>query len=272
MTKKIKVSNASKVDPREFYWNENYANYWLSRADELANSPSKLIPEDTGVAGIDLYGSLFADFPPNAGRILDVGCGWGRLFPLWADHSLRVSGLDISSQMIELAGSRWGSSKWVEVLEHGVAEELPYDDETFDNVACVATFDACRQHEALAEFSRVTRPGGRIFVTGKNSSYLADDNLALQAEFKAREKGHPNFFTDTERMIERTNSAGTELVGSRFFARRGDFGRGQSLTNRPKLFYEYFLVFRRGTRAVSLEPFSSPVSRTFQEQWVSDEH
>jgi len=251
-------------DTRKQYWDDNYYSYWQARVAEAGQAG------DSGVVGGDakteddsVYEFVFNQYPLNSGNVLDVGCAWGRMFPLFKNMGLTISGVDISAAMVNAAKENWQHDGCVHSLEETSAEVLPYPDGMFDNLVCVATFDATYQHVALAEMMRVVRPGGRIYITGKHYRYHLDDLKALAAEKGARGKNHPNYFTDVAKMLDQLYSQGEKLIGAYYFSRRGDFASFEYVTELPNEFYEYFLVFERGRQRVVCTDFSSDYSKTF---------
>jgi SAM-dependent methyltransferase len=96
-------------------------------------------------------------------EVLDVACGSGNAALPAAAAGARVVGLDITPELLE-AGRRNAAAAGVEIeWVEGDAEELPYEDASFDVV--VSTFGcmfAPRHAVAAAELARVLRPGGRL--------------------------------------------------------------------------------------------------------------
>ena len=98
-------------------------------------------------------------------RILDVACGTG-IVARTAIHrtginGTSVTGLDPNPGMLAVADSIAPGPVWKE----GVAEELPFEDESFDVV--VSQFGLMffqDKSEALREMHRVLAPGGRLVV------------------------------------------------------------------------------------------------------------
>lgn len=228
-----------------------------------------MVPGDATTEDISFYEEVFDAWPPQQGSVLDIGCAWGRMFPLFLGRGLRASGVDISRQMIADAEDAWKGYRGIGSVHHAVAENLPFDEFAFDNVVCVATFDATNQEEALAEMLRVTRPGGQIYLTGKHTSYPPDDNLALEAEVAARRKGHPNFFTDARFLAEQLEDQGHRLIGQMFFTYRGDFSGKRFVTGWPDRFYEFFFVIQRGKKTSNFAQFSFEYSETYGEIGLS---
>jgi len=103
-------------------------------------------------------------------RILDVACGTG-LVTLRAAARVgeqgMVIGTDISQGMVEAArgiAAREGTSHVR--YERGEAERIEFDDSSFDAVLCgLGMMYVPSPQQALAEFARVLRPGGRVSMS-----------------------------------------------------------------------------------------------------------
>ena len=95
---------------------------------------------------------------PNP-RILDVGCGTGANLKMLAAHG-RAEGVDISTQAIEFCRERGLDS-----VKLGAAEQLPYDDGSFDLVTALDVIEHLDDDVAgLREMRRVLRRKGRLLV------------------------------------------------------------------------------------------------------------
>ncbi len=95
-------------------------------------------------------------FVPLTGRGLEIGVGSGRFA---APLGVQV-GIDPSRAMLDRARARG-----LEVLE-GIAEDLPFVDDSFDHALVVTTLCFVDSPDAmLAEARRVLRPGG-VLVMG----------------------------------------------------------------------------------------------------------
>lgn len=252
-------------DPRKVYWNDKYVKYWRARVEEAGTGESAVVHGDARTEDDTVYESIFAATPFLPGNLLDVGCAWGRMFPIYHAQGAYVSGVDISFAMIKAAREQWADNPAVDTLQESCAEQLPFTAGSFDNIVCLATFDATYQHEAMTEYLRVTRPGAHIYITGKNTRYCADDEAAIAAEIGARGKGHPNYFTRTSTLIKMMAEQGHELLTAYYFPRRGDFAAMNYVSTPPDRFYEYFLIFRRGDTYAPVSECSDLYSETFIE-------
>ena len=104
---------------------------------------------------------------------------------------------------------------------------------------------------------------GTVIITGKNDSYHYNDELGIIAEINARKRGHPNYFSDTKKIIENLENFGFKLVDAYFFKKRGDWGENEFEKEMPEFFYEYILY---------LEKIGSPVFEKIQDIKLNDEY
>ena len=167
--------------------------------------------------------------------ILDFGCGYGRFYNYFKEKNVDYCGIDISEAMIEEAEKRYPEAIGKFSVSEG--EHLPFENNTFDIIACYGVFDACYQENALAEMLRVLDKDGYLMLTGKNDNYYEDDEQALVAERNARAKGHPNYFTDTFNMETQLENSGCKVVSKRYFLRRKDSPLNRYTSTPPM---EYF--------------------------------
>lgn len=96
-------------------------------------------------------------------HVLDVGCGPGGLTAALADRvgEARVAAIDPAPQFAAACRARHPA---VDVRE-GVAEQLPWDDDTFDAaLSCLVIGFMDDADRGMAEMARVTRPGGAVAV------------------------------------------------------------------------------------------------------------
>lgn len=94
------------------------------------------------------------------GKVLEIGAGTGLNFAHYKDGA-EVTATEPDPYMIEKARKRLSDLGRPIDLRQASAEELPFEDDTFDTV--VGTLVMCsvaRPKKALAEIRRVLKPGG----------------------------------------------------------------------------------------------------------------
>ncbi len=114
----------------------------------------------------------------KGGRLLEVGCGSGRLLVALAEQFVRLDGFDLSRRRVEL-GTRVIAERYPHLVDKvrlsvGNGDEpFPYPDAAFDVVIACAVIEHCvNVFSVMDELARVTRPGGHLVVTVPNISYL----------------------------------------------------------------------------------------------------
>jgi SAM-dependent methyltransferase len=101
---------------------------------------------------------------PSA-RVLDVACGAGQTALPLARNGNMVTGIDIASNLVEVARQRAEAEGLRVQFDEGDAEALPYPDASFDVVFTLfGAMFAPQPHQVAAELTRVCRPGGRIIM------------------------------------------------------------------------------------------------------------
>lgn len=127
--------------------------------------------------------------PVQGTRLLDLGCGIGRVAAALAPDAAEVVGVDVSAAMVDQARRRTTSLRNAR-FEAVDGRVLPFPEASFDAVIAADSFPylvrAGILHAQLAELRRVLRPGGDLLVF--NWSYRGDE------EADAREAaGAPGF-------------------------------------------------------------------------------
>ena len=117
-----------------------------------------------------MFRTLIDLIAPKPGEaILDIGCGAGSLDRLLAQ---RVGGvnpitaIDVNPFWLreaEALAAEDGVGSMIRFLP-GNAEAVPFPDNSFDAVFSVTVLEECDADRAIAEMTRVVRPGGRIGI------------------------------------------------------------------------------------------------------------
>ncbi|MCK5567354.1 MAG: bifunctional demethylmenaquinone methyltransferase/2-methoxy-6-polyprenyl-1,4-benzoquinol methylase UbiE [Actinomycetia bacterium] len=99
-------------------------------------------------------------------RILDICCGTGTsTYQIWLKAgSARVSGIDFSDGMIDIAKSKYKENTDL-VFYSSDASDLDFADNAFDCITIVFGIrNILKRKKALKEFYRVTKHSGRIII------------------------------------------------------------------------------------------------------------
>jgi ubiquinone/menaquinone biosynthesis C-methylase UbiE len=97
----------------------------------------------------------------NGTRILELGHGPGHLQRFLLDFKLTLFAIDESKQMGLIAQKRIGANH---KLTRGLAQTLPYQNESFDSVISTFPTEYIFQSQTLSEIKRVLRNSGRLIV------------------------------------------------------------------------------------------------------------
>lgn len=96
--------------------------------------------------------------------VLEVGCGTGSNLALYERAGCRVSGVDLSPSMLEIARSKLRPTADLRLCD---AADLPYENGSFDLVTAFLTLHempAALRSSVFDEMIRVARPDGRLLV------------------------------------------------------------------------------------------------------------
>jgi ubiquinone/menaquinone biosynthesis C-methylase UbiE len=95
--------------------------------------------------------------------VLEIGCGIGIDAAEFARHGAQVTALDLSPKNIELAKKYFAYNNLKGTLLVGNAEEMCFDDNTFDAVVAIGVFiNTPKTQKAIDEVLRVVKPGGEV--------------------------------------------------------------------------------------------------------------
>jgi phosphatidylethanolamine/phosphatidyl-N-methylethanolamine N-methyltransferase len=116
-------------------------------------------------------------------RVLEVGVGTGLSLPLYP-ASVRITGIDVSREMLEKARERVARRRLenVEALLEMDAEEMTLPSASFDKVVAMYVVSVvARPARLLQELHRVCRPDGEIFIV----NHFRSENRFIGAVEKA---------------------------------------------------------------------------------------
>jgi SAM-dependent methyltransferase len=116
-------------------------------------------------------------------KVLDVGCGNGRLIELFGNNRVDYIGVDFSEKLIEKAKEKYGNHfQTADILS------LPFSSDYFDSIWSIAVFHHIPSKElrteALKEMRRILKKGGRIILTCWNLYQWRYLKLLLKFTFR----------------------------------------------------------------------------------------
>ncbi len=134
--------------------------------------------------------SLFDDLALQPGdRVLDIGCGSGAIALQFVRHTAGanpLTAMDLSPYLLgeaRIAAAKAGADI---AFEQASAESLPFPDNSFDAAYTVTVLEECDATKALAELSRVVKPGGRVAVVVRGIDLHAWWNMPIADDFRAK--------------------------------------------------------------------------------------
>ena len=104
--------------------------------------------------------SLITNHP--VGKALDAACGTGRHAEYLASLGHRVTGIDATSEMLEVARAKVPGAKF----ELAELDSIPLPDDAIDLAVCSLSLTHCPNLiPPITELSRVIRPGGTLIIS-----------------------------------------------------------------------------------------------------------
>jgi ubiquinone/menaquinone biosynthesis C-methylase UbiE len=135
---------------------------------------------------------FIADYVKKGDKILDFGCGNGRLLEILNDKKIDYTGADISGELIKLAKQKY-KGKNVEFIKITSSDSLSFSDNYFNVAVSIAVFHHFPEsyaQEMAKELYRILGMGGKIVVTVWNleqerfQKFIKDKSKDLYIPFK----------------------------------------------------------------------------------------
>jgi tellurite methyltransferase len=152
-------------------------------------------------------------------KVLDVGCGGGRNLPYFLQNGYQVYGIDPNpeavAQVQSLAKTLAPDGNHTENFIVATAEDMPFDNNTFDLVICSAVLhfanDSNHFDAMLRSVWRVLKPGGFLFA--RLASDIGIERLVIPLENNrySLPDGSERFLVNEQVLLEYTDVLGGEL-------------------------------------------------------------
>jgi SAM-dependent methyltransferase len=157
-------------------------------------------------------------------RVLDVGCGTGRLAVAVAERGARVWGVDPSEEMLAEAKTH---SEGNVALKRAPAEALPFKDGWFEAVVFRLVVHLLDRRRAFAEAARVLAPAGRVVIATFAPESL--DRFWISRLFPAIVGIDRARFPTENDLRSELSGAGFEEVRTQRLTQSGRLGREEAL-------------------------------------------
>ncbi|MDI9395504.1 MAG: methyltransferase domain-containing protein [Euryarchaeota archaeon] len=161
-------------------------------------------------------------FPEKGLKILDVGCGTGELSLLFAEMGHKVTGIDISRQMLNTAKLKAEALGADITFEEGDAENPFFGTSSFDIVfSRHLLWTLPNPKKAVENWKRVLRKNGKVLIidgvwdSGTLESRvrrIAADFLILLLERKNPRKGHAGYSDELKARLPHAGGVPLEKV------------------------------------------------------------
>lgn len=122
-----------------------------------------LLDENGWTSNNHYHNFLLQRFPKEGSEALEIGCGTGAFSRRLAERCQHVIALDLSPEMIRIAGSQ--SAQFTN-LTFQLTDVMSWDfpKAHFDFISSIATFHHLQQRELLLKIKEALKPGGILVV------------------------------------------------------------------------------------------------------------
>ena len=129
--------------------------------------------------------------PMRGESVLDIGCGTGACLRAFLEMDLKVTGLDPSTYMLDIAARNIGNRA---DLYQGHGEDLPFDDNSFNYASLFTTLEFVdNPQKTLEEACRVAKD--RIFIGVLNRYAIKGIQRRVKGMFTETIFNHAQFFS-----------------------------------------------------------------------------
>jgi SAM-dependent methyltransferase len=125
---------------------------------------------------------LLKNLPQNCQHALEIGCGIGSFSRLLATRSNRVTAIDLSPGMIEIAKNLSESHTNIDFQVADVLE-TEFPDEHFDAIVSIAAFHHLPLERVLPKLKNALKTGGRLLILDVSRIESIQDFFVAAAAF-----------------------------------------------------------------------------------------
>jgi ubiquinone/menaquinone biosynthesis C-methylase UbiE len=149
-----------KLDPdkrsHELYDDLDYKEFWTGWQQRKLDQAERMVVQRL--------------LPPAGRRLIDLGCGYGRLLPCYLDRFEQVVLFDGSLAFLQEARQKAGGRA---IYIAGDVNQLPFRRGSFDGILMVRVLHHIADSKrCMSELHRILAAGGRLVFTYRNKLYL----------------------------------------------------------------------------------------------------
>lgn len=149
--------NNIEIDPVK----EGVKSYWSNSSKYYDQSPGLNSEEERACWKKELIKAIGEEKKD----ILDIGTGTGFIASLLAELGYNVTGIDFSKDMLAVAREKVKHLNLSMKLIECDAENLPFEENTFDCVVCrYLLWTLPNPEKAIMDWIKATKPGGKIVI------------------------------------------------------------------------------------------------------------
>lgn len=146
-----------------------------------------------------------AQYAKDGDHVLDVACGSGRLYQIFAKNQVTYTGVDYSKELVNIAKQQFPKCKF----DCQDMTQLDFAPDTFDAIYCIAAFQHLPNEEmrlqTLEKMKNIMKSGGRIILLNWN----------LYSDW-AKDK-YKKFEFQTQEFMIPWRTGGGEEIGKRYY-------------------------------------------------------
>ncbi len=187
---------------------QDYVKMNIEDYDAIAGEYDKAYDTKDILADDKPFVEKFSSLVKPGARVLDVGCGTGRLTKFLSKKGYKVEGIDLSKKMLEIAQKNFPKTKF-RLMD---LRKLEYGNEEFDALFIGFTLYHLPKKEvptALKEFNRVLKPNGILFIIHQEGS---EEKIIIEPLDETR-KLFVNLMNEAE-FKELFDKTGFEIIGT----------------------------------------------------------
>ena len=195
-------------------------------------------------------------------RVLDIGCGTGRVAAALAERGSRVWGVEPSPEMAGLARER------ISTVKVAPAEKLPFKDGWFERAVMFLVIHLVDRPQAFAEAKRVLGVDGRLVVATFDPLHF--ERYWLNRFFPSLEAIDRARFPEPPALGEELQAGGFSSVRLLPLAQRAEIGREAALERVRGRFISPFQLLDEAEFQSGLERMEAelPERNEYGLEWV----